>query len=200
VDCAKVNTANVVVNILKKLALITVALGGVSIANANQITIDFNDATPGFGITEPYIEDGFRISAVTCHYDIVGGDSFNLNGSLWMGFDGSGCLGEIPTLRLDRFGSAFSLVSIDIGFGWWGQIVSSSGGLITNADNQSTLNISGAEWQDIEWVEFINLEDMGTPNTGFDNIKLVGVPEPGTLGLLGIGLLGTGFARRRKIV
>lgn len=61
-----------------------------------------------------------------------------------------------------------------------------------------TFNLSGAAFNRIDFV-FTGTKDSGV-GLGFDNFNTssVTVPEPGTLALLGLGLVGTFVARRRK--
>ena len=70
---------------------------------------------------------------------------------------------------------------------------------------------------DLNWQQFIfPFTTLGGPTTiglanaslvgtitgqnevGLDNVSLVAVPEPSTLGLIGLGLLGLGAMRRRR--
>jgi hypothetical protein len=54
----------------------------------------------------------------------------------------------------------------------------------------------GPEWNGVQWIEFG--EGCDCPY-GFDQITFkAGLPEPGTLALLSLGLAGLAFTRRRK--
>lgn len=62
--------------------------------------------------------------------------------------------------------------------------------------NKGSYYFSFFSWAgDISSVTF--RKNNSSDGVGFDNVT-IGVPEPGTIGLLGLGLLGLGIARRRK--
>lgn len=56
--------------------------------------------------------------------------------------------------------------------------------------------LSGGAFTRIDFV-FTGTKQAGI-GLGFDNFNTASVPEPGTLGLLALGLLGTVATRRRK--
>jgi hypothetical protein len=59
--------------------------------------------------------------------------------------------------------------------------------------------VSAANAQDIPWIRVLNLYSYDQSGALVDNQSVIITPEPGTLLLLGAGLLGVGFLVRRKI-
>lgn len=178
-----------------------------------HVTLTFDEPDTGFWY-ESYVEAGFRLLPA-CHYHINPSDYITPLNSQWFSVDYSGCSGTPegndanpggPSIRLDRFGQPFHLLSLDL-INLVGTITSSRGGSsILQPDDpfefphlsSGTQTFSGSEWRRVTWIDFL-LPVEGAPCCGFDNVYLVAVPEPGTLALLGAGLIGIGFARRRKV-
>ena len=113
--------------------------------------------------------------------------------SFWIGniFDPGGIFGTTSTVdvRLGGLGGtllgAFTNSSTTRGTQIWQQFTTS----FTATGSSTTL-------------DFLNA-DPGTDNSnGLDNVALTvgaaGIPEPGTLSLLGLGIIGLGLVRRRK--
>lgn len=189
---------------------IFLALSICAISPAHAVIIDFEGVIPA-GETRtgdpifPYTEDGFLLSDV---------DSGNMNAlfgpSGFQNDNGTDVLGWISGSAFSISavdGSLFSLLSFDATnldpggaagtFDLVGTFADNStiSASFTNILNTfSTFSLGGA-WSGLASVDIRNL---GMRSGAIDNIDVVPVPEPGTLGLLVAGLLGLGFIRRKR--
>ena len=188
---------------------------------ARATLIDFEDVavpTGSFSFVEPVDSTGFRFAAPqpftgaendfdgafngTTHYFTyehvtmtrIGGGTFSL-----LSFDAGedfdfGFGRHAPTLSLTGFlsggGSLTQSFAID-------GLYDGTGGI---ADFQQF--ILGPGWTDLISVEFVGTGVPPSPDEQNNNFVLdnlaVATPEPGTLALLGLGLAGLGFTRRRR--
>lgn len=208
--------------LLASAALILVA------QSANAVVITF-DSVPGSGTihTTPQEFDGYVFCSDHYHLfdDRSGGAA---SGSTWMGEEGGGRGGAITMSQAD--GGAFSLLSIDVsefdpyttddsdfpnarffdilGIKFDGSSVLARFQLDGIIDGRFGLLdfesfTLGGLFTDLISVNFSGVSADGRAGgVAFDNLHVVptGVPEPGTLGLMGLGLIAVGLVRRKKIV
>lgn len=187
-------------------AATSICLLGISTgANAMPITIDFS-AAPG-GAFVSYVESGVTFTAVS------GGltsDNFGPTPNGTRGLIGDSS--PFAELRADIAGGA-DMVSIDLGdqgidsdlifleaFNAANMSIGFTSLDIGTFAGMTTLSLSVAN---IDHVIFgsrapaVNGSSVYSDNFTF-NATSTPVPEPGTLALFGLGLLGLGIARRRK--
>ncbi len=206
------------------VAVLAIALGASIGAQGALLSEDFEGATDGFSNTTGVIT-GTVFSLLSGSYDIKGPSYYSwicvtpASNRCLDTTGGGGARGTIETTNDINFASAgtytlmFSLVR-------WNDTV--MGGGLQDATIQVDLGPSGSLFSntyvvDSTWTNQTVTEMIviGAPTSGklrftdlsgttgyagavLDNVVLdVAVPEPSTFVLLGIGLLGAGFARRR---
>jgi hypothetical protein len=170
-------------------------------AFAGFINLDFDGVGTPFEQTQPYLEDGFRITP-NCHWDIS--STTNPNGSNWLGWDSSGCSTQPATLRLDRGGARFDLLSLELVADPVFRAISSAGGNqvlsfggVCDGSAVCQRDFTGSVWRNLTFIEFSIISDFGDPQ-GFDNLRLVAVDEPSILALTLLGFGALAWPRRRS--
>lgn len=181
------------------------------IANASVI-IDFEGVIPnGENRTGdpifPYSEDGFILTDVdSSPFNALFGPSGIQNDN---GTDILGWISNTTFQIADETGDLFSILGFDgtnldpsgsAGVfnitGFFG-----GGGSISTTFN-STLDTFSSFSFDSSWVGLssVHIQNSGMENGAIDNIELstVSVPEPASIALLGLGLAGIGFSRKKK--
>jgi PEP-CTERM motif len=192
---------------VRGLALVGMLLSSLP-ALAVPVTLDFDDLsgsnTPVFANLD---YQGFRLSPCS-YYQLPTSGGFG--DSQWFGFGIGGsarnpdfvgsetCNDGRGLLYIDRSGGTFSLDSLYGALGTGPSLVlsSSNGGLeILSAASPSLFTFTGPEWTDVSWIRLS--EGFGT-TVGFDHMTLHAIPEPATLALLALGLLGVAVIRARR--
>ena len=74
---------------------------------------------------------------------------------------------------------------------------SNKGGFASFSDPQTEMFFTGDEWRNITWL-VIAARDFASPAQGAESF-VVSIPEPATLALIGIALVGIAFSRRRAM-
>ena len=197
--------------IRKSLAL-AIALVGLTLAGTANAAIIFSDDFDGEGpwsldfdsFSQWTVSDGtVDLIGVGTPYDFLPGNG------LYVDMDGSsGNAGKLTSIAINLAAGTYTLqfdlagnqrngstesVTVQVNMG---SLVSDSISLAQNADFttfQYTFSVAAPT------VVNLSFEGAGGDNVGMllDNVS-VSIPEPGTLALLGLGLVGAGFARRRE--
>jgi len=184
------------------LALVAVLLSPMA-ANATQITIDFEGQTPFDAIGSTYASQGVTFGPSCYFYP----EDSNYPAS--SGVSSAYCY-PLPeqidfSSAVSNVGAYFNAYDHDIIFSAFG-----AGGLIGRITiSETTPPIPGGPQYDgplyyelpYSGIEYVTLSTFGSGEYyNFDDLTFTSsVPEPGTLALFGIGLLGMGLSRRRKV-
>lgn len=170
---------------MKKILLVAALMVWAGLAHAGTMTFD-----TGSGYPLSYPEDGMTVTSM-----------YPPSGNGHLHFDAGPVLHNhaycCSTPYEFTTGGTFTVNSFDFLSYGSGGFFGYNGSTLLNAYiygytgswNTVTLNWSGIDR--LVW-------DETTDNSYMDNLTFNGVPEPGTLALLGAGLLGLGFRRRRS--
>ncbi len=187
-------------------------LVGAGLAHADTITFDFEgESTTGFISSLSVTESGLTITVKHSPGDFRVLDYTPSSAPASFGDRSIGFVtGGTWTIN---FSSALSSVSIDFGDGGadadTGTLKAYSGldgtgtligtdtdTLAANVKGSKTLSLSGTS---IKSITFYSSGLADEENVAWDNLVASPVPEPGTLALLGLGMAGLGWHRRRKM-
>lgn len=179
--------------------------------------IDFNSHPDDFG--NPITDSGFTFNFSASGWGVFGPASgaccnVNYNGTTSLFADGDRNGQNANVVMTASDGSAFSVSSLDASGYWIGAAgrIEVTGNFLAGGQISTILSVDST-WKTYALAGFDNLVSLtirdtqsggflDAPGFGIDNINLGGgggVPEPGTLVMLGSGALGFAGLLRRKL-
>ena len=189
---------------MKKIAYILAFLFA---GSANAIVIDFQSLEHNDSLNVDhgfqYIEDGFQIDELSANQGLhtFGTSESRYTGSTALFNDTVGGITELTDLG----GSVFDLISIDLAELNRSSVADIT--FMTNGGHSQTFTLDGVAFSAETFLfdsGFLGVSSVtwtqDSPFHQFDNIVINEVPEPASIVLLGLGLIGMSSLRKKKVV
>ncbi len=155
----------------------------------------------GFNFSQGGFDEGADVTGIFYGQDLDGnGQLSSFAGEITyfsMSFSGNSIVGAFSLGFLDLFGLVYDLDGGDLGDGISLDVegIGAFGGRYEYAAGPGPFGICGIGLDCAYVFDF----DTGAETLSQELVLISRIPEPGTLALLGIGLLGMGLSRRRKV-